>query len=283
MAVTGRSTAEDLAVAAAAAALADRRNQAALAERIEQQEKAQAEADRLEALERRLGVVETHQGTILNQDELLQLNVSIQAVLKNLLEQATLVESQQAAVAEMLARVDDTLQQVADGAESKSQAIAVVKSMQQMLNGLQRDFGRQIQDREAQRAAEQQHVSDLMELVQVDARTVRQAAAITDEARNIAKTAATAEVDSMWDSFVASMNVTLRAAGVTRSQFLQILNSGMVQGDQAVVASREELAAYVAMSRKFVEAQAEADRQTDLASRRATDLLQIPGGGGTVG
>ena len=108
--------------------------------------------------------------------------------------------------------------------------------------------------------------------------TVAMAVSITDSAVDIARQTAQAEVDSMWNQFVASANALLRACGVTRSAFLQMLNAGQVQGKDAVVATRAELAAYVALSTSFAETEADADARTDEASAAST-LGRIASGG----
>ena len=198
--------------------------------------------------------------------EQLALAASLSNVTGSLLTQAREVEALQQQVATLLATTEALMDQINAAGIAKSEALDLVKSAQTMMSGLAQSTSIQIEGMQsAIRAANdeaQVYRSTMLEHVEL----VDRASRITDAAVDIAKQTAQDEVDQMWDQFVASTNAVLVAAGVGRNQFLQILNSGMVQGEQAVIASREELATYVNLMRATSAAQDQTDENITIGA-----------------
>lgn len=215
--------------------------------------------------------------------EQLALAASLSNVTGSLLTQAREVEALQQQVATLLATTEALMDQINAAGIAKSEALDLVKSAQTMMSGLAQSTSIQIEGMQsAIRAANdeaQVYRSTMLEHVEL----VDRASRITDAAVDIAKQTAQDEVDQMWDQFVASTNAVLVAAGVGRNQFLQILNSGMVQGEQAVIASREELATYVNLMRATSAAQDQTDENITIgASQMRKQKLENQIGGQTI-
>lgn len=258
--------------AAAAQAAKDSADQAMLAERIEQV-KAEPEVVVEEP------VVEAPAPSTGNDQ--LALSVSLSNLTSNLLIQSKAVEELEASVASMIATTAERLAAIESEGISKEEALALIKNNIELQNAAFNEYAKNLNGFQEQ--LNQQRVDiDVAALAISDAReTVEKASRINEEAVNIAKATAEEEAARVMSMSVAVANATLRASGVTRSQFLQILNAGQVQGEQAVIASEAELMAYVRMTESFADATAEADRQIDLSSRTAADIFGQPGG--TVG
>ena len=197
----------------------------------------------------------------------LQLAASLSNVTGSLLTQSREVEQLQAQVAEQQQTIEQLIEQLNVAGIEKSEALKLVKNNQLMMNGLMESTTLQIEAMQASIRAANSEAETYRQAMLENAETVRQAARITDEVKNIAMETANEAADEQFAMTMAAANATLRASGVTRSQFLQILNAGQVQGKEAVIATQAELQLYVRLLEAFQAQEVETAEQLAVANQ----------------
>ena len=210
--------------------------------------------------------------------EQLALAASLSNVTGSLLTQSREVEQLQAQVTEQQQTIEQLIGQLNTAGIEKAEALKLVKNNQLMMNQLVTDTSLQIQALQGALNEADTKLNAYLVVMQDNAETVEKASRITDDVKVIARDVAEEEAERQLDMTFAAINATLRASGVTRSQFLQILNSGYVQGEQAVIATKAELREYVRMSEKFAATEADIDERTNENSRTASDIIGHGGG-----
>ena len=205
--------------------------------------------------------------------EQLALAASLSNVTGSLLTQSREVEQLQAQVTEQQQTIEQLIEQLNTAGIEKAEALKLVKNNQLMMNQLVADTSLQIQALQGALNDADTRLGAYKVVMQDHVDTVEKAERINDEAKDIAREVAEEEAEQQSDMTFAAINATLRASGVTRSQFLQILNSGYTQGEQAVIATKAELREYVRMSEKFAATEQDTDQRINASARKASEFF----------
>ena len=206
-------------------------------------------------------------------NEALALAASLANVQSALLVQSREAELRQAEVAALLEQVQALMTQLESEAVGKAEAVKIVRNQQDFMNGMQQSISERIRLTQAEN-------NDLVVASQA-------ARAVLDEYSVRAKDAleVTEEIDNLIDrkfeekreqdeqARLAAFNASLRAAGVSRSQFLQALNSGITHGEQAVIATTEEMRRYVGLQQKFAATLEDQKQRINEQARSAAELI----------
>ena len=155
----------------------------------------------------------------------------------------------QSTVSDLLTRATAMAEAAAIGEELQQQALNLLRNQQQMMNGSFETYASELQRLRDQTNLATVEVGELNTAAQDNREVIEQAANIRQEAVNIARQEAQAEVQEARNDFLDFMALSLRALGITEADLAATANAIAVDPTAKANIGRETVERFIQVSR----------------------------------